>query len=152
ARWRSLIQIAPAKPRWPRLQRLMWKGPATVSLLIVRAAGAAVLIATTVLNVSLPGVYGTILLVELAYIYRMHHFLNEAECAITPLLGTLFLCSCTNSKWVAQAGLYFVAGQACLAYFSSGWSKLHSDSWRRGHFLVGLFSRSAYRRPYLAAW
>lgn len=45
---------------------------------------------------------------------------------------------------VAIAGLVFIAAQTCLAYFTSGFAKVVSASWRQGRAVTGILSTRAY--------
>jgi len=48
---------------------------------------------------------------------------------------------------LAEVSLLFVAGQACLAYSTSGIAKLVSPVWRREDPLLGILATTAYGSP-----
>lgn len=56
------------------------------------------------------------------------------------------------SDAVATAVLWFVAGQACLAYFTSGASKLFAPAWQSGDALLGVAGTAAWGNPVVADW
>lgn len=57
-----------------------------------------------------------------------------------------------NHEHIAWAGLYLIVGQATVAYFFTGLSKVRSGSWRSGQRLLHIMAGSRWRNPLLARY
>ena len=61
------------------------------------------------------------------------------------VLVTVFLCANPlSTPFTLQAGLWFIALQACLSYSTYGLAKMASDSWRSGEALYRILSTKTY--------
>jgi hypothetical protein len=68
------------------------------------------------------------------------------------VLTTLLLVSLRPTATAMQLGLWFLALQACLAYFASGIYKVTARMWLDGTALIGVLGTRSYGTPTLAAW
>ena len=67
------------------------------------------------------------------------------------LAGLLTCGILSNSRWQA-VGLWFIAAQSVLSYFSSGVAKLVSPVWRSGDAIVGILRTETFGNPKLATF
>ncbi len=57
----------------------------------------------------------------------------------------VLVCFClSSSEFINLVGIIFIAGQLCISYFASGFSKLFSSSWRQGLAAKGVLSTHTY--------
>jgi hypothetical protein len=65
---------------------------------------------------------------------------------------TLAAVAAHPSPTTIKIGLWFIAAQACLAYCTSGISKIASKVWWNGSALLGVLRTRSWGNPALAAW
>jgi len=58
----------------------------------------------------------------------------------------------THDPRCARAGLWFIAGQACLGYFIAGVAKLAAPRWRSGEAMPAVLSTHGYGHPKMYAF
>ncbi|MEV4431725.1 hypothetical protein [Streptomyces sp. NPDC049585] len=68
------------------------------------------------------------------------------------IFATLLLVALHPTAAVERLGLWFLALQACLAYFVSGIYKVTSRPWQDGTGLTGILSTRCYGHPGVATW
>lgn len=86
-----------------------------------------------------------LLLTQLVISYRMVFGKNGSDQIALILLVSLFVAALpTEGNFSQNIALYFIAGQSCLAYSSSGLAKLFSTSWRSGSALSGIMNTKTF--------
>jgi hypothetical protein len=139
----ELLQLAGKElPEWWRNRWL------TVFVLIVRLTAAA----GTLLSLAFKKISPELLLVLIAsQIFCNVRFENLRRAADTLYVMVLVhywaSVAAQESSWLSDGALYLLALHASWAYFRCGWLKLKGPTWRRGQYLVQLFSSSPYESP-----
>lgn len=62
----------------------------------------------------------------------------------TQIFGALFLGYLGGSTLALEASLWYIAGQSCLSYLTSGVAKALSPYWRRGDVVFAIFNTRTY--------
>ena len=63
------------------------------------------------------------------------------------LAGIIGISIIPETSIIRNAGLWFVAGQAALSYFTAGFAKLFSSQWREGQAVGAILCSASYGRP-----
>lgn len=114
----------------------------TQGVLVIRLLA---LVATAALPVGTPGFAAGLSLLLATQLYLL---LREAGFGLDGAdVITLIVCGAawigtvpSRDPVVARAGLWFVAAQACLAYFKAGHAKIVGSRWRSGEALIAILS------------
>jgi hypothetical protein len=75
---------------------------------------------------------------------RSPYGMDGSDQMSTQVFGALFLGYLGGSTLALQASLWFIAGQACLSYFTSGFAKVLSPYWRAGDVVFAIFNTRTY--------
>lgn len=108
----------------------------------------SVLSASLLLIGSLPSCQGLFAgLIALTYItlaIRSPYGLDGADQLTILTFSAIALASLSSGALAKEACLWFLTGQVCLAYFTSGAAKLSSADWRNGRALAGIMNTRIY--------
>jgi hypothetical protein len=85
-------------------------------------------------------------------ILRTTFGLDGADQLVLIAFTTLALVSVHPSAVAVQLGLWFIALQSCLAYFTAGIYKVTSRTWWDGSALTGVLGTLSYGNRSLAGW
>jgi hypothetical protein len=107
---------------------------AAVGLLLATPASAGFSVAAAILVVS-----------HLTFSARQVFGDDGSDQMNSILAVTVFLCAgFWSTRVIVNAGLWFLALQACLSYFSAGAAKLVSETWRSGAAVRQIFDTGSY--------
>jgi hypothetical protein len=87
-----------------------------------------------------------------AMMLRTTYGLEGSDQLLGILFMTLLLVAIHPSATAMRMGLWFLALQACLAYFTSGIYKVTSRIWWDGAALIGILGTRSYGNERLALW
>lgn len=118
--------------------------PRILAIIALRA-GAAGLMATGLL---LPALHGyaiaAVAISSLLLIVRSPQGLDGADQMTLVTFSGLLLARLCHTRSGDIACVWFIAGQACLSYFTAGTSKMFSAEWRDGLALTNVFTARIY--------
>jgi hypothetical protein len=135
-----------------RLAALVLEHPGLTILLGIRGLSGAWTSVAALLGYPTLVPVTLLLVTTLVKKWRLRWISEEAEVMNTIILFPLaFHVWRPDDMFVAHAGLWFISGQVCLAYFGAGWSKLRAAAWTMGVALTRILDGSALRSPALAA-
>lgn len=89
-------------------------------------------------------VLSAILISSLVMHVRFPFGMDGSDQMLTQIFGALFLGHVAGSPVALKASLWYIAGQACLAYFTSGMAKALSPHWHGGKAVFGIFNTRTY--------
>lgn len=89
-------------------------------------------------------VLAIVVLTSLLLSLRSPYGLDGSDQMSVLIFGALFLAHLGGSTLALEAGLWFVAGQSCLSYFTSGFAKITSLHWRAGDVVFRIFNTRTY--------
>ena len=114
--------------------------------------GCATLLLANLLPQLAPLFVGTLLATHLLLHFRYQLGLDGADQMRTIVLAGLLVFYGAPGQDASRAGLVFIAAQALLSYFMSGYAKLISPAWRRGEAVSGILSTRSYGGRINGAW
>jgi len=112
---------------------------------------AAVLVANVDPSLTAP-LLGAMLASHLLLHFRYQLGLDGADQMRSVVLAGLLVFYAAPGQLASRAGLIFIAAQAILSYFTSGYAKLISPVWRHGEAVSGILSTKTYGDPTGSAW
>lgn len=146
-------------------QRWMIAGPAAhlfqgffaspgILLLLALRLALAVLLLVLPAAAAAERTFAVVLLAAFALLLRFRSPVGlDGSDQMSTLLFTVLALSTAGGRLAQTACLWFVAGQACLAYATSGWLKVREKGWRDGTYLARVLSSTTYGHgalgPYL---
>jgi len=145
--WR-ILQLRPGVPRGTPIGALMgglFAEAGMRGLLLLRLLALAWIVATPLGR--WPFSAGMALLVATTLILTWRRLFGDdgSDQMNMIVLITLLLCVGPQSTpFLLQAGLWFIALQACLSYTTAGLAKVVSPTWRSGEAVYGVFNTGAY--------
>lgn len=137
--------------------------PAFLGVLALHGVAVLAMVAFAVTGTVDLRIQALVVLTLLVMHFRNWYSLEGADQMMAIVAVTLLAYSAVpESPLVAGAGLWFLALQTTLSYFSAGLGKLLSSDWRGGQSLLGVLNTQTYgneslavvvrRRPQLARW
>jgi len=140
-------EVSKLRHRWLlraiRALRPIFSTPGISSLISI-----SVVSATLLLIGSLPSCQalfaGLIALTYIALAVRSPYGLDGADQLTILTFSAIALASLSSGALAKEACLWFLTGQVCLAYFTSGAAKLSSAEWRDGRALAGILNTGMY--------
>lgn len=148
-RWTSHGRLA-------RTADLLLTFPVLTWLFGVRALAAATLIVVPIF-ISVPDpvhllLLGVVVAGGAMRFLRAPYGSEGADEASQIVLTALLLVCLRPTPMAMQLGLWFIALQGCLAYFTSGIYKITGRMWLSGTALIGVLGTRSYGNGTLAAW
>ncbi|MEU7132151.1 hypothetical protein [Streptomyces sp. NPDC046261] len=125
--------------------------PAVLYLVAVRAAAATCLIPAAVHGPAHVALLAVVVASSMALGLRGVYGGEGADQILKLTFCVLLLVSVHPTATAARTGLWFLALQACLAYFASGIYKVTSPVWLDGTALTGVLSTRCYGHRWVAA-
>jgi hypothetical protein len=89
-------------------------------------------------------VVGVVLLATLLMNVRSIYGMDGSDQMTTQIYGALFLGYAAGTTLGLEVALWYIAAQACLSYFTSGFAKAVSPQWRRGDNVFRIFNTRTY--------
>lgn len=123
--------------------------PRVFALIVLRLACAVLLIigVSSVNALAASVVAATFVLTSM----RSHYGTDGADEMSFLIFASLALAFWFGSEQAQVLALWFLALQACLAYFTAGVAKLVSSEWRRGEAIKGILGTEMYGQPWAAS-
>lgn len=115
------------------------------ALILVRLLALIEVLVTPLGSLAFSVGMGVLALSSLVFTWRRMYGDDGSDQMNTIVLTTLFLCVGPHSNpFILQAGLWFIALQACLSYTSAGVAKWVSPIWRSGEAVYRIFNTGTY--------
>ena len=124
--------------------------PTVFTIIAARLAAATFLVVGVEASVPHLALLATVALTTSTMMLRTTFGLEGSDQVVLLLFVTLTLIFVHPSPIVIDIGLWFIALQTALAYFTSGIYKITSRTWLDGSALVGIFGTQAYGHPAVA--
>jgi hypothetical protein len=138
----SLLRLAgpPRRPAVSRWRDRLLDHPQVRLIAGIRAVSAATAVFADLQGAAHTELLGLIVLTSLLLMNRSSLGSEGADQVLFLVFTTLFLMAVSGDRVAYTVGLWFLALQAALAYFTSGVTKLCSRSWRDGSALVQIMA------------
>jgi hypothetical protein len=142
--------------RLARTADVLLTAPMLARLFGLRALAAAMLIALPII-VHVPDsshvlLLGVVVTGGMMRLLRAPYGSEGSDEASQIVLTTLLLVALRPTPTAIELGLWFIALQGCLAYFTSGIYKITGRMWLSGTALIGVMGTRSYGNGTLAAW
>jgi hypothetical protein len=136
----------------PRVLNPLFRYPGVTLLIIVRLVSALFLVAGIADNFVHAALIFTVALTTIGIALRSPFGLDGSDQMAAFIFATLFLEQVCPGRAVESTFLWVIALQSCLAYFTAGFAKLVSPTWRDGSAVFGIASTRMYGVPSAARW
>jgi hypothetical protein len=142
---RGMVSRARAGKSWRKIVDLLYEKKGVSALLLLRLASAILLIGASPERWEFTALAATLAVSHLAFSLRQVFGEDGADQMNSIIVVTIALCVGPHSSpWLLEMGLWFLALQACLSYFSAGVAKLVSPVWRSGAAVLLVFNTGSY--------
>jgi hypothetical protein len=125
--------------------------PAVLGILCARFLAAAILLTGSMLVKDRVWLTATIALTSFLLLVRTPFGNDGADQMTLIVFAAVTLSYVDANPILLTICLWFIAGQACLSYATSGISKLVAAGWRDGTYLAGIFTTRTYGHSGLGA-
>jgi hypothetical protein len=114
-------------------------------------------LSAVILLLNLGGNYTLFFQMMLTACFMLYNFRNSfgqdgSDQMLTIVLICLCLAQAAESVLIKELAIYFICAQSLLSYFTAGFSKLVSKSWRNGQAIIGINRTDAYGAHKLFFW
>jgi hypothetical protein len=136
---------------WERVAARLLEYPGLSLILLLRSLAGLWTSASSLIDTPAAPAVTLLLLTSLIKAWRLRLINEDAEVMnLTVLFPLAFHTWQRNDSILAAAGLWFICVQLCIAYLSSGLSKLNSSAWKKGVALTHIYDGSLLRNPAMA--
>ena len=136
----------------PRVLNPLFRYPRVTLLIVVRLVSALFLVAGITDNFVHTALISAVALTTIGIALRSPFGLDGSDQMAAFIFATLFLEQVWPGPAVESTFLWVIALQSCLAYFTAGFAKLVSPTWRDGSAVFGIASTRMYGVPSAARW
>lgn len=128
-----------------RVLSTIFTGRGFTTLLAVRAFAAAALLLPYRMDITSAVATAAVVSTGLLLCLRSPYGLDGSDQMLTVIMAALFCYEIAPERGLLRVvALWFIAAQACMAYFSSGFAKLLSSEWRTGKAISGVLGTANY--------
>jgi hypothetical protein len=143
--FRGMVSRAKAGKPWRRAVDLLYDKKGVSTLLLLRLVSAVLLIGISPERWEFTALAVTLAASHLAFSLRQVFGEDGSDQMNSIIAITIAVCVGPHSSpWLLEIGLWFLALQACLSYFSAGVAKIVSPVWRSGAAVLLVFNTGSY--------